>query len=165
MNGVNFSHGFCRRKVVGQQQSTADNTKRYFFKKGEGWFLWSGRFPYIPSPLHLPLPRRPKPNQAQQRKKIAKSMSLLKFTLILADILLLTVDILHNMNRITPPQYTDPCLQIWRITIKSFLFYEGTFTHKYIYICICIESKIGRNTLMVLAEVVVRKIQSHTTVQ
>lgn len=73
--------------------------------------------------------------------------------------------ILHNMNRGTALHLTDPCLQIWRITIKSFLFYEGTFTHIYISICICIESKIGRNTLMVLAEVVVRKIQSHTTVQ
>lgn len=54
-----------------------------YFLKREERFLWSGRFPYIPSPLHLPFPRRPKPNQAQQQKKIATSMSLLKFTLVL----------------------------------------------------------------------------------
>lgn len=42
--------------------------------------------------------------------------------------------ILHNMNRSTALHHTDPCLQIWRVTIKFFLFYEGTFTH--IYMCI-----------------------------
>lgn len=108
--------------------------------EGSGEVLRSGRFLCPPPPLRPPLPRRPEPNRALQQKR-SRSLRALRCSRVGAAAV--------PRGRLCAPRQRGSVG--WeRLPLRGRVWMAQ----------ICTESEISRSALVVLAEVVVRKIQS-----